>query len=133
MATMKRKGFTVIELLVVIVLLVVGGWLFFNEKARVNAVQRDAARKVAVNAMYYNLEEVFYEKNGYYPSTIDSKTLRAMDPALFVDPDGVKLGESDADYRYDGNECTTDGKCKGYTLRSSMEREADYVKTNRNK
>lgn len=126
-----HRGFTVLELLVVIVILAVGGWLFFTEKARVVAVQRDAARKVAVNAMYYNLEEVFYPKNTYYPSSIDSKVLRAMDAALFTDPDGVKLGESGANYRYDATGCTTDGKCTGYTLRSSMEREGDYVKTNR--
>jgi prepilin-type N-terminal cleavage/methylation domain-containing protein len=129
---MKRRGFTVIELLVVIVLLAVGSWLFFSEKSRVDAVQRDAARKIAINAMYYNLEEVFFEKNGYYPSTIDSKTLRAMDPTLFNDPQGVKLGSGTSDYRYDGTECTTEGKCKGYTLRSHLERESDYVKTNRN-
>jgi prepilin-type N-terminal cleavage/methylation domain-containing protein len=130
---MKRRGFTVIELLVVIVLLAMGSWLFFSEKARVDAVQRDAARKIAVNAMYYNLEEVFFEKNGYYPSIIDSKTLRAMDPSLFNDPQGIKLGKGNSDYRYDGTECSTDGKCKGYTLRSHLERESDYVKTNRNK
>ncbi len=126
-----HRGFTVLELLVVIVVLAVGGWLFFTEKARVIAVQRDAARKVAINAMYYNIEEVFYPKNTYYPSSIDSKVLRAMDPALFTDPNGTKLGESGADYRYDATGCTTDGKCTGYTLRSSMEREGDYVKTNR--
>lgn len=130
---MKRKGFTVVELLVVIVLLAVGGWLFFSEKARVNAIQRDASRKIAINAMYFNLEEVFYEKNGYYPATIDSKTLRAMDPALFTDPFTTKLGETDSNYRYTGTNCTTDGKCKSYELRSTMEREDDYVKTNRNK
>ncbi len=130
---MKRRGFTVIELLVVIVLLAVGSWLFFSEKSRVDAVQRDAARKIAVNAMYYNLEEVFFEKNSYYPATIDSKTLRAMDPVLFNDPQGVKLGSGASDYRYDGTECSTDGKCKGYSLRSHLERESDYVKTNRNK
>lgn len=130
---MKRvqKGFTVIELLVVIILLAVGSWLFFTEKARVTAVQRDAARKVAINAMYYNLEEVYYAQNHYYPTTIDSKTLRAMDPALFTDPNGVKMGDASANYRYDGTDCSTDGKCTGYTLRSSMEREADYVKSNR--
>lgn len=130
---MKRthRGFTVIELLIVIVLLAVGSWLFFSEKARVTAVQRDAARKVAINAMYYNLEEIFYPANHYYPTSIDSKTLRAMDPALFIDPTGIKLGTSGADYRYDGIGCSTDGKCTGYTLRSSMERENDYEKTNR--
>ena len=129
---MKHKGFTVVELLVTIVILGVGGWLFFTEKAQVTAVQRDAARKVAINAMYYNLEEVFYEKNNYYPVTIDSRTLRAMDPALFTDPTGVKLGDAASDYKYDGKNCTTDGHCKSYELRSTMEREGDYIKTSRN-
>ncbi|MBC7764375.1 type II secretion system protein [Microbacteriaceae bacterium] len=129
---MKRRGFTVIEILIVIVLLAVGSWLFFSEKTRVDAVQRDAARKIAINAMYYNLEEVFFEKNSFYPTAIDSKTLRAMEPTLFNDPQGVKLGGANSDYRYDATECSTDGKCKGYTLRSHLERESDYTKTNRN-
>jgi len=128
---MKHKGFTVVELLIVIVILGVGGWLFFSEKARIDAMQRDGQRKTAINAVYYNLEEVFYTKNNYYPSSIDSKVLRAMDPALFTDPNNVKLGESSSNYHYDPTGCGTDGKCTGYTLRSSMEREADYTKTNR--
>ncbi len=129
---MKRThGFTVIELLVVIVVLAVGGWLFFSEKGRVDAAQRDTSRKVAINAMYYNLEEVFYEKNKFYPASIDSKTLRAMDPELFIDPNGIKLGETGSTYRYDGIGCTTENKCTGYTLRADLEREDDYVKNNR--
>lgn len=126
------RGFTVIELLVVLVLLGVGGWLFFSEKATVNATQRDSARKIAINAMYYNLEEVYYQQHGSYPASIDSKTLRAMDPALFTDPNGVKLGDTGSSYRYDSLNCTTDGICKSYKLTSSMEREGDYVKTSRN-
>ena len=128
---MKQRGFTVIELLVVLVILIVGAWLFFSEQDNVNAVQRDSARKVAINAMYYSLEEVYYPQHNYYPQHIDSKTLRAMDPALFSDPTGIALGESDSDYRYDATGCSTDGHCTGYTLRSIMERESDYVKTNR--
>jgi prepilin-type N-terminal cleavage/methylation domain-containing protein len=128
---MKQRGFTVIELVLVMVILAAGGWLFFNEKARIDSVERDNARKVAINAMYYNLEEVYYAKNGYYPSSIDSKALRAMDPALFTDPYGTKMNEADADYRYEPVDCTTDGKCTGYTLRASLEREGDYIKKNR--
>lgn len=128
---MKQRGFTVIELLVVLVILIVGAWLFFSEQDNIKAVQRDSARKVAVNAMYYNLEEVYYPQHNYYPQHIDSKTLRAMDPALFTDPTGIALGESDSDYRYDATGCSTDGHCTGYTLRSIMERESDYTKTNR--
>lgn len=128
---MKQRGFTVIELLVVLVILIVGAWLFFDEKGNAEAVQRDTARKVAINAMYYNLEEVYYPQHNYYPQTIDSKTLRAMDPALFTDPTGIQLGTSDSDYKYNPTGCTTDGHCTGYTLRSTMESESDYVKTNR--
>ncbi len=127
----KTSGFTVIELLVVIVVLAVGTWLFFSEKATVQAVQRDSQRKVAINAMYYSLEEVFYDKNHYYPQTIDSKTLRSVDPELFNDPNGIALGASGSDYRYETTGCTTDGHCTGYTLQASMEREGTYVKTNR--
>jgi type II secretory pathway pseudopilin PulG len=130
---MKRSGFTVIELLVVITVLIVGGWVFYTEKATVNSTVRDSVRKVAINAMYYNLEEVYYEKNKSYPVTIDSKILRALDPALFTDPDGDKLGDANSDYRYEATGCDTAGTCTGYSLRSTMEREADYVKTNRNK
>lgn len=127
------RGFTVIELLVVIVLVALGSYVFYNEKSITDAVRRDSARKIAINAMYYNLEEVYYEKNGFYPATIDSKTLRAMDPGLFTDPRGVKLGESNSDYSYDGVGCSTDNKCDGYRLASTMEREAEFVKKNRNK
>lgn len=127
----KSSGFTVIELLIVIVVMAVGVWLFFSEKTTVEAVQRDSQRKTAINAIYYSLEEVFYDKNHYYPQAIDSKTLRAVDPVLFNDPYGTALGTSDSDYRYETTGCTTDGHCTGYTLQSNMERESAYVKTNR--
>lgn len=127
----KTSGFTVIELLVIIVVVAVGTWLFFNEKATVEGIQRDSQRKIAINAMYYSLEEVFYDKNHYYPQTIDSKTLRSVDPVLFSDPNGIALGTNGSDYRYETTGCTTDGHCTGYTLQSSMERESAYVKTNR--
>lgn len=129
--TMKHsKGFTVIELIVIIIIVGVTATLLFVQKNNFDAAKRDAERKISINAMYYNLEEVFFEKNGYYPSTIDSKTLRAMDPTLFTDPEGVKLGEADSNYRYEPTGCDNT-KCSGYSLRSSMEKEADYVKTNR--
>jgi type II secretory pathway pseudopilin PulG len=130
---MKRSsGFTVIELVVVIVFVGFATGLLLYQKAGALAAQRDEQRKTAINAMYYDLEEVFYEKNGYYPQKIDSKTLRAMDPQLFTDPSGIKLGEPGSDYRYESSDCQGD-YCKSYTLRADLEKEADYVKTNRNK
>ena len=128
----KQAGFTVVELLVVLVLLMVGTWLFFSERSNVQSAVRDQERKIAINAMYYNLEEVYYEKNGFYPASIDSKTLRAMDPELFTDPTGYKISESGSNYTYEGIDCNASNQCKKYRLSSSMELEAEYVKTNRN-
>lgn len=133
MRIMKRQyGFTIIELIFVIVFAGFATGLLLYQKSAAMAAQRDEARKTAVNAMYYNLEEVFYEKNNFYPVKIDSKTLRAMDPQLFTDPDGLKLGASGSDYRYESVDCQGD-RCRSYTLRADLEKEADYVKTNRNK
>lgn len=129
---MKRtEGFTVIELIVAIVFLAAVTTILFIQKNNLSATQRDSQRKTAINAMYYNLEEVFFEKNGYYPSKIDSKTLRAMDPELFTDPDGFKMNEEEANYRYEGTNCDND-KCRSYSLRADLEKEADYIKANRN-
>lgn len=132
MVAMKRaSGFTVIELIAVIVFLGLVAILLLTQRGNLESTRRDNQRKTAINAMYYNLEEVFYEKNGYYPSKIDSKTLRAMDPGLFTDPNGGKINESESNYRYNGTNCNND-KCKSYTLRADLEREADYVKKSRN-
>lgn len=127
-----QRGFTVVELIVAIVFVGAATVLFLFQKANLEAMKRDESRKIAVNAMYYNLEEVYYEKNKSYPAKIDSKILRAMDPELFTDPTGVKMNEEGSNYRYEGLSCDND-ICKAYRLTSSMEKEAEYVKTNRNK
>jgi Tfp pilus assembly protein PilE len=133
MEVMKRsQGFTVIEVIVVVLFLAVATTLLYMQKNNLAATQRDDQRKTAINAMYYNLEEVFYEKNGYYPAKIDSKTLRAMDPQLFTDPDGTAMNSPDAEYHYDATNCTDD-HCKSYKLSADLEKEEAYVKTNRNK
>jgi type II secretory pathway pseudopilin PulG len=127
---MKRsQGFTVIELIVAVLFLGIAASILLVQKANLSATHRDDQRKVAINAMYYNLEEVYHAKNGYYPSKIDSKTLTAMDPSLFTDPDGSAMTDQKSDYRYEPTNCDND-KCQGYTLRASLEKEADYTKTN---
>ncbi len=129
---MKRShGFTLIELLVVIIFISLSAGILFYQMANIEASQRDNDRKTAINAMYYNLEEVFYEKNGYYPNTVDSKILKAMDADLFTDPQGVKFGEATSDYRYDPIDCEND-RCRSYALTSRLTKEADYVKKSRN-
>lgn len=126
-----RRGFTVIELLFIVVILGTASVLFFLQKNSLEVASRDEVRKTSINAMYYGLEEVFYKTNGYYPRTIDEKILPSVDPALFSDPEGVKIGESNSEYRYETANCEGD-RCKSYTLRTTLENEADFVKNSRN-
>ncbi len=126
--TKTSRGFTVIELLLVIVLLGAATIIFFIQKNNLQIGTRDDQRKVAINAMYYSLENVYYPAHGYYPVTINSATLPSVDPALFTDPTGKTLGDSASNYRYQATNCVNN-ECKSYTLRSTLENEADYIKT----
>lgn len=138
---MKQRGFTVIELTVVIAFLLFAAVLFFVQKNNLEVASRDDSRKTAINAIYYSLEESFFKQNGYYPTEVTSKNLTTLDSALFTDPNGIKLGQTtqevdeeeiavQSDYRYEPTNCV-DGKCKSYTLRADLEAEADYIKKNR--
>lgn len=129
---MKRTqhGFTVIEIIVVILFLGVVTTLLLLQRNNLEAAHRDNQRKTAINAMHFNLEEVYYTKNKSYPAEITSKKLPAMNPELLTDPDGVTIGAADSDYRYEGLNCNND-KCQGYRLTAELEKEAVYEKVNR--
>jgi hypothetical protein len=81
--------------------------------------------------MYYGLEEVFYPTNGYYPQTISTDNLKSVDPALFTDPSGIKIGDYGSAYSYMPTNCA-DSKCKSYSLTAKLDNESDYTKTSRN-
>lgn len=123
-------GFTIIELLVTAVFLIVAGSIAAWQFSNIAASARDDKRKIAINSLYYGLEEVYFKQNGAYPEKITSNTLTSVDPKLLSDPSGRKIGESDSNYRYEPSRCT-DGKCASYTLRADLEAESDYIKKNR--
>jgi len=131
MAMKGVKGFTVVELLVAIVVLAAVGLIFISQKNTFEAIHRDRDRKTAVNAMYYNLEEVVKPTLKGYPRVLKADQLKAMDPALLKDPQGVAVGDKNSDYRYEPTGCSGSDICSGYTLRAHLEREADFVKENR--
>jgi prepilin-type N-terminal cleavage/methylation domain-containing protein len=126
----SSRGFTVIELLIVVAVLLAASVIFFVQKNHVEVAARDTARKTSINAMYYSLEEVYFKEHKSYPRTVSAEVLPSVDPALFKDPNGVKIGESSSNFRYEPLNCTGND-CKGYELRSSLEGEADYIKQNR--
>ena len=125
------RGFTVIELLIVIVLFAAASLLFFVQKNNVEIAAKDEARKTSINAMYYSLEEVYFKQNNTYPRTVNSTILPSVDPELFKDPSGVKIGEANSNFSYEASNCDGD-VCKEYTLRTTLQNEDDYIKTNKN-
>ncbi|HZJ34975.1 MAG TPA: type II secretion system protein [Candidatus Angelobacter sp.] len=129
--TKHAHGFTVIEILFVAVLIGAASVLFFVQKHHIEVMAHDDMKKVSINAMYYSLEEVFYPANKYYPQTISSDNLKSIDPALFTDPEGFLIDTAGSAYTYSPTNCT-DNKCKGYTLKSTLENEGDFVKTSKN-
>ncbi|NTW61462.1 type II secretion system protein [Candidatus Saccharibacteria bacterium] len=127
----KTNGFTVIEIIFVALIAGFASILFFTQKHNLEIINRDDKRKTSINALYYSLEEVFYKTNNYYPRTISSSILPSVDPALFTDPNGIKLGETNSDYSYTPLNCDGD-KCSKYILKTSLENEADYEKDSKN-
>lgn len=127
----KQRGFTVIELIVAVVFLLVAGTFFFIQKRDLEVASRDTIRKTAINSMYYTLEDVYYPANTGYPEHLTADQLKGLDPSELKDPGGKAVGQEGSDYAYTPKDCT-DGKCKSYTLTANLENEADYIKTSRN-
>ena len=130
--TKSSGGFTVLELIVTIVFLLAIGTVFLVQDRNMKMDSRDSQRKIAINSMYYNLEDVYYAANHAYPTAITTDGLPGIDPELLKDPNGITIGQQNADYRYTPKDCVN-GACKSYELRANLEAEADFVKDSRNK
>lgn len=126
-----KKAFTVPELLVVCAFAALLLILFFVQKSNVDAMNRDEKRKIAINAMYYAIEEDYFAKHEYYPEEISESILPVIDPELFTDPNGFYINADFGSYSYEATNCK-DGHCKSYTLRAELEKEDTYIKRNRN-
>lgn len=126
----SKKGFTVLEIVIVAVFASLLFILFFVQKQNIDAFERDEDRKTAINAMYYALEESFYKDNGYYPESISEDNIKVIDPSLWTDPSGFNLGDPNSSYSYEPANCK-EGKCKEYTLKANLEKEDTFVKYNR--
>ncbi len=124
----KINGFTTIEIIFLIALVGLSSIVFFIQKRDIEIISQDNTKKSSINAIYYSLEEVFYANNNYYPQTVDSNIIKSVDPAVFADPSGAQINTSGSDYSYTPTNCS-DNKCKSYTLKTTLNNEADYIKT----
>ena len=114
-----KKGFTVIEFVIVAVFLSLLFVLVIVQKSDLEAFLRDEKRKTATNAFYYALEEGFYAENHYYPELISAEVLPVVDAELFTDPAGYQLGDPLSSYTYESVNCV-DAKCHVSTLKTKL-------------
>ena len=124
----RQRGFTVLELIIAVIFLLAAGTIFFIQKRDLEVANRDSQRKTAINAIYYNLEYIYYPANSGYPEHLTADGLKGLDPAQLKDPNGKAVGDQGSDYSYTPKDCQNN-LCKSYSLTANLENEADYTKT----
>lgn len=149
MISLKRKqsGFTIVELLIVIVVIGILAALVVTTFSGVQKKARDSERQTDINAIHGQVE-AYYAQNGKYPtlanmndSAFVSGTLKGLDPAALKDPKGtastLSATAAAGTYSYAVTPAGCDnaggGDCTGYTLTATNEGSpATYVKTSLN-
>jgi Tfp pilus assembly protein PilE len=128
---MRQRGFTVLELIVAAIVIIAAGTIFYMQERNWETALRDNQAKTSINAIYYNLEYVYFSTNHSYPQFLTADQLPGLDPNTLKDPDSKKIGDQTSAYRYEPKDCTA-GKCKSYTLTANLRGEADFVKKSLN-
>jgi len=127
----KSAGFTTIEMIVAFGVLAVLAVFFVTQRNDLDFRQRDQDAKVAINAIYYSLQEVYFPEHGSYPSEITPETLRGIDPSLLTDPFGNFIGSANSLYGYEATGCQGTTACTGFKLTADLLKEEDYIKSNK--
>ncbi|HSX27290.1 MAG TPA: prepilin-type N-terminal cleavage/methylation domain-containing protein [Patescibacteria group bacterium] len=135
-----QKGFTIIELLIVIAIIIILAGLVLNNFQGAQAKARDTQRVTDINNIHSKLEE-YYNENNYYPLTFTSATFPGIDAQSLVDPKGATVTinaavadataanavanpTSTANYKYIPYNCTgaSSDQCSGYVLKTFVEK-----------
>ncbi len=146
----KQHGFTIVELLIVIVVIGILAGLVLNTFNGVQKKARDQERKTDINAVHGHLEN-YFANNGMYPTlahmndtTFRSANLKGLDADALKDPKGssqaLAATVSSTAYGYavtpsgcDDDPATATVDCTDYTLEADLEDSAtNYTKTDLN-
>jgi prepilin-type N-terminal cleavage/methylation domain-containing protein len=93
----KSKGFTIVELLIVIVVIGILATLVIVTFSGIQQRARDTQRQTDINAVQGHLE-AYYAQTGTYPTlamlndtAFRAKYMKGLDPASMVDPGGTAI------------------------------------------
>ena len=152
----NKKGFTIVELLIVIVVIGILATLVIVTFTGIQQKARNSQRQTDINAVASHVE-AFYAQHGFYPTAADLqsddfriKHMRGLDPEALRDPKQGKTESISAaaindktkfQYSYvpGGGSCKTaasditgtdvaDTGCDSFTLTAHMENGDDYIK-----
>ena len=148
----KSKGFTIVELLIVIVVIGILATLVIVTFTGIQQKARDSKRKTDINALDSHVE-AFYASYGFYPTLADLQTssflstyLKGFDPSALTDPKGGAVAASSAANHYGyaatGTSCSNttattisgtpatpqDNGCDGFTATATLEAGGTYQK-----
>jgi prepilin-type N-terminal cleavage/methylation domain-containing protein len=140
----RQKGFTIVELLIVIVVIGILATLVIVTFTGIQQKARNTKRQTDINAVNSHVE-AFYAQNGYYPTlahindaTWRGTNMKGLDTAALKDPKGsastlVAAPAANA-YAYAvtddaGASCATDETtCAKFTLTATLEGGGTYAK-----
>lgn len=148
----KQSGFTIVELLIVIVVIGILAGLVVTTFNGIQQKGRDTERQTDIKAIHGQLE-AYYAQNGLYPLLADvnnqtwrGTNMKGLDPESLKDPKGTAqtlvAAPAQGSYSYavteaDGTTvCSVAANCAKYTLTATLEGtingQATYAKSSLN-
>jgi len=144
----KQKGFTIVELLIVIVVIGILATLVIVTFTGVQKRARDSQRKTDVKAVASHLQTYYADNEGIYPLLADlqsaaflSASMSGLDPDALVDPKGgaIAAATSATAYGYAvedaaGGACDNSAAdpCVNFTLTATLESGGTAVEESNN-
>lgn len=131
----RQSGFTIVELLIVIVVIGILATLVIVTFSGIQQKARDTKRQTDINAIDSTVE-AYYASNGNYPTlanmndpTFRTANLKGFDPAALQDPKGssqtLAATASTTQYGYVATPANCDnganGQCTAFTVSAILE------------
>ena len=148
--TKKQQGFTIVELLIVIVVIGILAALVITTFTGIQQKARNTERETDIKAMHGQVE-AYYAQNGKYPTLTNlndsswrSSNMKGLDGEALKDPKGsaqtLVAAPAANSYSYVATPANCDnganGDCTGYTLTATYEGTVNgsttYAKSNLN-